>query len=132
MAGLWPSRTGFQHPRNRGYSLNLHKLVQGSRTKEQQIDSGEESHDALEEVFSKIQAVTGEENLDLLVTRFIHGKSVCDVCCPFFLTLGWIDNLCNMLNMFQKLYYSTQKLSIKLTCCQGESLDMLLYFCFNL
>lgn len=67
--------------------MKLPKLVQGTRTKEQRIDSGEESHDALEEVFSKIQAVTGEESLDLLVTRFIHGTSVRDVCCTFFLTL---------------------------------------------
>lgn len=42
--------------------------------KEQRIDS-EDSRDGLEEVFSKIQAVTGEDNLDLLVTRFIQGKS---------------------------------------------------------
>lgn len=44
--------------------------------KEQRIDSREESHDALEEVFSKIQTITGEDNLDLLVTRFIQGKCV--------------------------------------------------------
>lgn len=44
--------------------------------KEQRIDSREESHDALEEVFSKIQTVTGEDNLELLATRFIQGKSV--------------------------------------------------------
>lgn len=72
--------------------------------KEQRIDSGEESHDALEEVFSKIQAVTGEDNLDLLVTRFIHSKSVHDDCCTLFLTLGWIDDLCIVLNVLQKLY----------------------------
>lgn len=69
--------------------------------KEQRIDSGEESQDVLEEVFSKIQAVTGEDNLDLLVTRFIQGKSVGDVC---DVTLGWIDHLCIVLNVFQKLY----------------------------
>lgn len=39
------------------------------------MDSGEESLDALEEVFQRIQTVTGEDNLDLLVTRFIQGKS---------------------------------------------------------
>lgn len=78
--------TGFQHPWYRGYSLNLCKLVQVSRTKEQRIDSGEESQDVLEEVFSKIQAVTGEDNLDLLVTRFIQGKSVRDVWCN-----SWMD-----------------------------------------
>lgn len=44
--------------------------------KEQRIDSGEESRDALEEVFSKIQTVTGEDNLDLLVTKFIQSESV--------------------------------------------------------
>lgn len=83
------------------YGLTLHKPFQGSRTKEQQIDSGEESHDALEEVFSKIQAVTGEDNLDLLVTRFIHSKSVPDVCCTFVLTLGWVDDIPIVLNVFQ-------------------------------
>ncbi|XP_034547312.1 coiled-coil domain-containing protein 114 [Notolabrus celidotus] len=36
------------------------------------MDSGEESLDTLEEVFEKIQTVTGEDNLDLLVTRFIQ------------------------------------------------------------
>ncbi|XP_029682474.1 coiled-coil domain-containing protein 63-like isoform X1 [Takifugu rubripes] len=45
---------------------------QWSKMKEQRIDSREESHDALEEVFSKIQTITGEDNLDLLVTRFIQ------------------------------------------------------------
>ena len=39
------------------------------------MDSGEESLDALEEVFKRIQAVTGEDNLDMQVTRFIQGKS---------------------------------------------------------
>lgn len=39
------------------------------------MDSGEESLDALEEVFKRIQTVTGEDNLDMLVTRFIQGKS---------------------------------------------------------
>ncbi|KAL7408573.1 hypothetical protein ABVT39_025779 [Epinephelus coioides] len=44
-----------------------------SALKEQRrMDSGEESLDALEEVFNKIQTVTGEDNLDLLVTRFIQ------------------------------------------------------------
>ncbi|XP_034724976.1 coiled-coil domain-containing protein 114 isoform X2 [Etheostoma cragini] len=36
------------------------------------MDSGEESLDALEEVFERIQIVTGEDNLDMLVTRFIQ------------------------------------------------------------
>ncbi|XP_042365878.1 coiled-coil domain-containing protein 114 [Plectropomus leopardus] len=46
---------------------------QVSVLKEQRrMDSGEESLDALEEVFEKIRTVTGEDNLDLLVTRFIQ------------------------------------------------------------
>uniref|UniRef100_A0A8C9XZ71 Outer dynein arm docking complex subunit 1 n=1 Tax=Sander lucioperca TaxID=283035 RepID=A0A8C9XZ71_SANLU len=44
-----------------------------SELKEQRrMDSGEESLDALEEVFQRIQTVTGEDNLDMLVTRFIQ------------------------------------------------------------
>ncbi|XP_070759479.1 coiled-coil domain-containing protein 114 [Enoplosus armatus] len=44
-----------------------------SELKEQRrMDSGEESLDALEEVFERIQTVTGEDNLDMLVTRFIQ------------------------------------------------------------
>lgn len=39
------------------------------------MDSGEESLDALEEVLERIQTVTGEDNLDMLVTRFIQSKS---------------------------------------------------------
>lgn len=38
------------------------------------MDSGEESLDALEEVFERIQRVTGEDNLDLMVTKFLQGK----------------------------------------------------------
>ncbi|XP_035518168.1 coiled-coil domain-containing protein 114 [Morone saxatilis] len=46
---------------------------QSSEMKEQRrMDSGEESLDALEEVFDRIQTVTGEDNLDMLVTRFIQ------------------------------------------------------------
>lgn len=64
--------------------------------KEQRIDSREESNDALEEVFSKIQTITGEDNLDLLVTRFIQGKSVSFHIqkhhLMHFLT-QWLDNL---------------------------------------
>uniref|UniRef100_UPI0037E8BBB3 coiled-coil domain-containing protein 114 n=1 Tax=Semicossyphus pulcher TaxID=241346 RepID=UPI0037E8BBB3 len=41
-------------------------------SEQKRMDSGEESLDALEEVFEKICAVTGEDNLDLLVTRFIQ------------------------------------------------------------
>ncbi|KAM4613743.1 coiled-coil domain-containing protein 114 [Polymixia lowei] len=44
-----------------------------SELKEQKrLDSGEESVDTLEEVFERIQKVTGEDNLDMLVTRFIQ------------------------------------------------------------
>ncbi|XP_074500095.1 coiled-coil domain-containing protein 114 isoform X1 [Sebastes fasciatus] len=44
-----------------------------SELKEQRrMDSGEESLDTLEEVFQRIQTVTGEDNLDMLVTRFIQ------------------------------------------------------------
>ncbi|XP_071382482.1 coiled-coil domain-containing protein 114 [Centroberyx affinis] len=44
-----------------------------SELKEQRrMDSGEESVDTLEEVFQRIQTVTGEDNLDMLVTRFIQ------------------------------------------------------------
>ncbi|XP_045931640.1 coiled-coil domain-containing protein 114 isoform X2 [Micropterus dolomieu] len=46
---------------------------QSSELKEQRrMDTGEESLDAIEEVFERIQTVTGEDNLDLLVTRFIQ------------------------------------------------------------
>ncbi|XP_068567821.1 coiled-coil domain-containing protein 114 [Cebidichthys violaceus] len=46
-----------------------------SEMKEQRrMDSGEESLDALEEVFERIQAVTGEDNLDMLVSRFIQAE----------------------------------------------------------
>ncbi|KAM8758105.1 coiled-coil domain-containing protein 114 isoform 2-T2 [Acanthopagrus schlegelii] len=48
---------------------------QMSELKEQRrVDSGEESLDALEEVFKRIQAVTGEDNLDMQVTRFIQDE----------------------------------------------------------
>ncbi|XP_041639528.1 coiled-coil domain-containing protein 114 [Cheilinus undulatus] len=46
---------------------------QVSEMKEQRrMDSREESLDTLEEVFEKIKTVTGEDNLDLLVSRFIQ------------------------------------------------------------
>ncbi|XP_029950711.1 coiled-coil domain-containing protein 114 [Salarias fasciatus] len=49
--------------------------AQMSELKEQRrTDSGEESLDVLEEAFQRIQAVTGEDNLDLLVSRFIQGE----------------------------------------------------------
>ncbi|XP_034142923.1 coiled-coil domain-containing protein 114 [Esox lucius] len=45
----------------------------GSEVKEQRRrDSGEESLDTLEEVFQRIQNITGEEDLEMLVTRFIQ------------------------------------------------------------
>lgn len=51
-------------------------FVPVSELKEQRrVDSGEESLDALDEVFQRIETVTGEDNLDMLVTRFIQGKS---------------------------------------------------------
>ncbi|KAM9859329.1 coiled-coil domain-containing protein 114 [Aulostomus maculatus] len=44
-----------------------------SDLKEQRrMDLGEESLDALEEVLERIQSVTGEDNLDMLITRFIQ------------------------------------------------------------
>uniref|UniRef100_A0A672FMQ7 Coiled-coil domain containing 114 n=1 Tax=Salarias fasciatus TaxID=181472 RepID=A0A672FMQ7_SALFA len=53
----------------------LDKSESMSELKEQRrTDSGEESLDVLEEAFQRIQAVTGEDNLDLLVSRFIQGK----------------------------------------------------------
>ncbi|XP_053301893.1 coiled-coil domain-containing protein 114 [Pleuronectes platessa] len=46
-----------------------------SEGKEQQrMDLDEESLDVLEEVFKRIHTVTGEDNLDMLVTRFIQGE----------------------------------------------------------
>uniref|UniRef100_A0A673A1R6 Coiled-coil domain containing 114 n=1 Tax=Sphaeramia orbicularis TaxID=375764 RepID=A0A673A1R6_9TELE len=39
---------------------------------QRRVDSGEESLDALEEVFQRIQVLSGEDNLDMLVTRFIQ------------------------------------------------------------
>nr|XP_046168199.1 coiled-coil domain-containing protein 114 isoform X2 [Oncorhynchus gorbuscha] len=39
---------------------------------QRRLDSGEESVDTLEEVFHRIQNITGEEDLDMLVTRFIQ------------------------------------------------------------
>lgn len=50
-------------------------FVPVSEVKEQRrTESGGESLDALEEVFERIQTVTGVDNLDMLVTRFIQGK----------------------------------------------------------
>uniref|UniRef100_A0A8D2ZJ04 Outer dynein arm docking complex subunit 1 n=1 Tax=Scophthalmus maximus TaxID=52904 RepID=A0A8D2ZJ04_SCOMX len=46
-----------------------------SELKEQRrMDSEEESLDALEEGFERIKTVTGEDDLDMLVTRFIQGE----------------------------------------------------------
>ncbi|KAK1901325.1 Coiled-coil domain containing protein 114 [Dissostichus eleginoides] len=53
-----------------GHELGHRQL---SELKEQRrMDSGEESLDALDEVFQTIETVTGEDNLDMLVTRFIQ------------------------------------------------------------
>ncbi|XP_029007956.1 coiled-coil domain-containing protein 114 [Betta splendens] len=41
---------------------------------QKRMDSRQESLDALEEVFERIQTVTGEDNLDMLVTRFIQAE----------------------------------------------------------
>uniref|UniRef100_A0A1A8UR34 Coiled-coil domain containing 114 n=1 Tax=Nothobranchius furzeri TaxID=105023 RepID=A0A1A8UR34_NOTFU len=45
-----------------------------SALKEQKVDSGEESLVALEEALEKIQTVMGDDNLDLLVNRFIQAE----------------------------------------------------------
>lgn len=37
-------------------------------------ESGEETLEIVEEVFQKIQKVTGEEDLEMLVTKFIQGE----------------------------------------------------------
>ncbi|KAK9528827.1 hypothetical protein VZT92_012966 [Zoarces viviparus] len=52
-----------------------HEMGHKQQMKEQRrMDSGEESLDALEEVFERIQAVAGEDNLDMLVSRFIQAE----------------------------------------------------------
>ncbi|XP_041836702.1 coiled-coil domain-containing protein 114 [Melanotaenia boesemani] len=54
---------------------NEHETASRQEPKEQKkVDSGEESLDALEELFERIQTVTGEDNLDLLSTRFIQDE----------------------------------------------------------
>lgn len=40
------------------------------------MDLGEESLENLEEVFQRIHTMKGEDNLDVLVTRFIQGESL--------------------------------------------------------
>lgn len=40
---------------------------------QQRTDSGEETIETLEEVFQMIQKETGEDDLEILVTRFIQG-----------------------------------------------------------
>lgn len=46
-----------------------------SQLKEQRmVDLGEESLENLEEVFQRIHTMKGEDNLDVLVTRFIQGE----------------------------------------------------------
>lgn len=39
------------------------------------VDLGEESLENLEEVFQRIHTMKGEDNLDVLVARFIQGQS---------------------------------------------------------
>lgn len=43
---------------------------------QRKTDAGEETPDTLEEVFQKIQDMTGEDDLDMLVTNFIQGELV--------------------------------------------------------
>nr|XP_040059490.1 coiled-coil domain-containing protein 114 isoform X2 [Gasterosteus aculeatus aculeatus] len=55
---------------DRGNEMEHKQLAE---TKEQRrTSSGEESPGVLEEVFERIQTVTGEDNLDMLVSRFIQ------------------------------------------------------------
>lgn len=57
-------------------SLIVMMLVPVSQLKEQRmVDLGEESLENLEEVFQRIHTMKGEDNLDILVTRFIQGES---------------------------------------------------------
>ncbi|KAG7493384.1 hypothetical protein JOB18_007570 [Solea senegalensis] len=50
-----------------------HKQV-SEQQEQQRMDAGEESLDALEEVFERICTVTEEKDLDMLVTRFIQAE----------------------------------------------------------
>ncbi|KAK2861945.1 hypothetical protein Q5P01_001478 [Channa striata] len=57
---------------------DVHEIGQRrlSVSKEQKrMESGEESLEALEEAIEKIQEVTGEDNLNMLVTRFIRAEN---------------------------------------------------------
>ncbi|KAM9408183.1 coiled-coil domain-containing protein 114 [Pholidichthys leucotaenia] len=59
----------------RGRQDSSHEMgpTELSEPKEQRrMESGEESLEALEEVFERIRTATGEDNLDLLVNRFIQ------------------------------------------------------------
>uniref|UniRef100_A0A665UNL4 Coiled-coil domain containing 114 n=1 Tax=Echeneis naucrates TaxID=173247 RepID=A0A665UNL4_ECHNA len=49
-----------------------HETGQRQCKEQRRTDSGEGSLDALEEVIERIQMVTGENNLDMLITRFIQ------------------------------------------------------------
>lgn len=52
-------------------------MVSVSQLKDQRmVDLGEESLENLEEVFQRIHTMKGEDNLDILVTRFIQGESL--------------------------------------------------------
>lgn len=41
---------------------------------QRRTESGEDSAETLQEVFCKIRSVTGEDDLDVLVTKFIQGQ----------------------------------------------------------
>lgn len=59
------------------YSTKSTVWVSVSQLKEQRmVDLGEESLENLEEVFQRIHTMKGEDNLDVLVTRFIQGESL--------------------------------------------------------
>lgn len=50
-------------------------LLVSDLREQKKVESGEESLDALQEVFEQIQTVTGEDKTDLLVSWFTQGKS---------------------------------------------------------
>uniref|UniRef100_A0A3Q0RXU9 Outer dynein arm docking complex subunit 1 n=1 Tax=Amphilophus citrinellus TaxID=61819 RepID=A0A3Q0RXU9_AMPCI len=58
--------------KNAGRQEDEHEMGPRQPKELGRMDSGEESLDALQEVFEKIRTATGEDNLDLLVTRFIQ------------------------------------------------------------
>ncbi|XP_073732443.1 coiled-coil domain-containing protein 114 isoform X4 [Misgurnus anguillicaudatus] len=48
------------------------EIMRRTEMKERKADSGEETLDTLEEVFQKIQKVTGEDDLEMLISKFIQ------------------------------------------------------------